>query len=230
MSRENPTWGAPRILSELSLLGYKVGERTVAKYMVRSKKPPSQTWKTFLNNHAHDIVAVDFFTVPTVTFRILFCFIVLRHDQRRVLHFNVTEHPTEQWTWQQIIEALPWDEAPPYLLRDRDTIYGASFRQRVKHLGMKEIVISRRSPWQSPYVERLIGSIRRECLDHVIVINESHLLRVLKSYFQYYHECRPHMSLGRNSPMPRAIEPAERGQVIAIPQVGGLHHRYARAA
>ena len=147
MSRENSLWGAPRILSELRLLGYNVSERTVAKYMVRSKKPPSQTWKTFLRNHAHDIVAIDFFTVPTVTFRVLFCFIVLHHDRRRVIHFNVTEHPTQQWTAQQIIEAFPWDEPTRYLIRDRDAVYGACLRSRIKNMGMKEVIISRRSPW-----------------------------------------------------------------------------------
>jgi putative transposase len=230
ISRENPLWGAPRILSELQLLGYTVSERTVAKYMVRSKKPPSQTWKTFLSNHAHDIVAIDFFTVPTATFRILFCFIVLRHDRRRVIHFNVTEYPTEQWTTQQLIEAFPWDEAPRYLLRDRDTIYGASLRYRIKNMGMKEVITSRRSPWQNPFVERLIGSIRRECLDHFIVLNQPHLHRILIEYLRYYHESRPHLSLDRNAPVPRQVEPANHGEVISIPQLGGLHHRYARAA
>ncbi len=150
MSRENPLWGAPRILSELRLLGYEVAERTVAKYIVRSKKPPSQTWKAFLNNHVPDIVAIDLFTVPTVTFRILFCFIVLRHDRRRVVHFNVTEHPSQQWTTQQIIDAFPYDEAPRYMIRDHDATYGQSFRHRIKHMGVRQVVIARRSPWQSP--------------------------------------------------------------------------------
>ena len=230
MSRDNPLWGAPRILSELQLLGYRVSERTVAKYLVPSKKPPSQTWKTFLKNHAHDIVAIDFFTVPTVTFRVLFCFIILRHDRRRVVYLNVTEHPTEQWTTQQLIESFPWDESSRYLLRDRDAIYGASFRHRIKNMGMKEVIISRRSPWQNPFIERLIGSIRRECMDHFIVLNEAHLLRILIEYLHYYHESRPHLSLDRNAPVPRHVEPPARGKMIAIPQVGGLHHRYARAA
>ena len=230
MSTENPLWGAPRILSELQLLGYEVAERTVAKYMARDEKPRSQTWRTFLDNHAQDIVAIDFFTVPTATFRVLYCFVVLRHARREVVHFNVTEHPTAAWTAQQIVEAFPWDEAPKYLLRDRDSIYGADFQKRIKSMGIEEVRTAFRSPWQSPYVERLIGSIRRECLDHVIVFNEAHLMRILKDYFTYYHESRAHLSLERNAPTPRDIESSEQGDVISIAQVGGLHHRYARAA
>jgi len=230
MSLENPTWGTPRIRSELRLLGYEASKATVDKYRVRHRKPPSQTWRTFLDNHVRDIVAVDFFTVPTATFRLLFCFIVLRHHRRMVIHFNVTAHPTAEWTAQQIVEAFPFDEVPRFLLRDRDSIYGEFFRQRVKHMGIEEVVTAPRSPWQSPYVERIIGSIRRECLDHVIVLNERHLRRILLSYFAYYHESRAHLSLDRNSPIPREIEPPERGKVIAIPQVGGLHHLYRRAA
>jgi transposase InsO family protein len=230
MCRQNPSWGAPRIHSELQLLGYDVSETTVDKYMVRHRKPPSQTWRTFLDNHVRDIVAVDFFTVPTATFRILFCFIVLRHHRRLVAHFNVTAHPTAEWTAQQIIEAFPEDQAPRFLIRDRDSIYGEFFRQRVKHMGIEEAVIAPRSPWQNPYVERLNGSIRRECLDHVIILNERHLRRILAAYFHYYHSSRAHLSLDRNSPIEREIEPPERGRVVAIPKVGGLHHRYARAA
>ena len=230
MSGENPLWGAPRILSELQLLGYSITERSVAKYMVRDRKPPSQTWKTFLDNHLQDIAAIDFFTVPTATFRVLYCFLVLRHDRRRVVQFNVTEHPTAIWTAQQLIEAFPWNEAPRYLIRDRDSIYGAAFRQRLKNMGIKQVVIAPRSPWQNPYVERMIGSIRRECLDHVIVFNEAHLILILSEYFAYYHESRPHLSLERNAPVPREVEPRERGKVIGIPLLGGLHHRYARAA
>jgi transposase InsO family protein len=199
MSRENPLWGAPRILSELKLLGYALAKSTVEKYMIRGMKPPSQTWKTFLDNHVVDIAAIDFFTVPTATFRMLFCFLVLGHDRRKVMHFNVTEHPTEQWTAQQIVEAFPYDEAPKYLIRDRDTIYGRSLQLRIKDMGIEEVIIARRSPWQNPYVERLIGSIRRECLDHTIVLNEAHLMRILTDYFAHYHESRPHQSLGDNA-------------------------------
>ena len=168
--------------------------------------------------------------IPIALYRLLYCLVVLRHARREVFPFNVTEHPMEQWTVQQIIEAFPWDEVPKYMIRDRDSIYGAEFRQRVKSMGIEHVPTAFRSPWQSPYVERLIGSIRRECLDHVIVFNESHLLRILKDYFTYYHESRPPLSLDRNAPTPRAIQSPEQGKVIAIPQVGGLHHRYARAA
>ncbi len=230
MSRENATWGAPRIHSELQLLGYTVAESTVAQYMIRHRKPPSQTWRTFLENHIGDIAAIDFLVVPTVRFQLLYCFIVLRHNRRRVAHFNVTAHPTARWTGQQIVEAFPWGEAPRFMIRDRDGIYGVDFRERVKHMGIEEVVITYRSPWQSPYVERLIGSIRRECLNHVIVFNEAHLIRILTAYFAYYHESRPHLSLERNAPVPRQVEPPSKGRIIAIPQVGGLHRRYTRAA
>lgn len=228
MSRENPTWGTPRIQSELHLLGYTVAESTVAKYMSHNRKPPSQTWRIFLDNHVRDIAAIDFFVVPTATFRILFCFVVLRHDRRRVVYCNVTAYPTAQWTAQQITEAFPFDEAPRFLIRDRDGIYGDAFRNRVRNMGIEEVVTAPRSPWQNPYAERVIGSIRRECLDHVIVLNEAHLRRILTSYFEYYHESRPHLSLDRNAPDPRQIESPDQGRVISIPQVGGLHHRYYR--
>jgi len=230
MARQNPLWGAPRIQSELALLGLMVAESTVSKYMGRARKPPSQTWRTFLENHVPDLVAIDFFVVATVSFRLLYCFLVLRHDRRRIVHFNVTPCPTARWTAQQVVEALPLDTAPRFLIRDHDGIYGQDFRKRMKPLGIEEVVIAFRSPWQSPYVVRLIGSIRRECLNHVIVFNEAHLLRVLTEYFAYYHEARSHLSLDRNAPVPRQVEPPSRGRVIAIPQVGGRHHRYTRAA
>ena len=230
MSKENPLWGTPRIRSELQLLGYEASKATVDKYRVRHRQPPSQTWRTFLDNHLTDIVAVDFFTVPTATFRILFCFIVLRHHRRMVVHFNVTANPTAQWTAQQVVEAFPHDTAPRYMIRDRDGIYGHQFKNRIKNMGIEEVVIAFRSPWQSPYVERIIGSIRRECLDHLIVLNEAHLRRILTSYFAYYHESRAHLSLECNAPVPRRVEHPSEGKVIAIPQVGGLHHRYRRAA
>ncbi|MFQ5494031.1 MAG: integrase core domain-containing protein [Phycisphaerae bacterium] len=230
MSSENSTWGVPRIQSELALLGHTVSEGTVRKYRIRKRTPPSQTWRTFLDNHLTDIVAVDFFTVPTATFRILFAFIVLRHDRRMLVHFNVTANPTAEWTAQQMVEAFPEDEAARFMIRDRDGIYGSVFQQRVRNMGIEEVVTAPRSPWQNPYVERIIGSIRRECLNHVIVLNDRHLRRILRSYFAYYHESRTHLSLNRNSPMAREIEPPERGRVVAIPQVGGLHHRYCRAA
>ena len=230
MSQENPTWGAPRIQSELALLGHDLAESTVAKYMFRTAKPPSQTWRTFLDNHVGDLVGIDFFTVPTATFRVLYCFIILGHARRRLIHFNVTTNPTAQWTARQITEAFPWDEAPEYLIRDRDGCYGTEFRDRVEKMGIEEVPTAPRSPWQNPYCERVIGSIRRECLDHVIVLNDRHLKRILSAYFDYYHNCRTHLSLDRNSPVPRKVEPPSRGHVISIPQVGGLHHRYSRAA
>ncbi len=203
MSRENPLWGTPRIRSELALLGYIVADSTIDKYRIRPKKPPSQTWGTFLDNHVKDIVAVDFFTVPTATFRILFTFVVLRHDRRHVVHFNVTAHPTAEWTAQQIVESFPFDEVPRFLIRDRDGIYGERFRERIANMDIEEVVI---------------------------VLNERHLRRILRSYFEYYHESRTHLSLGRNAPIPRETEPPSKGRVVAIPQVGGLHHRYRRAA
>jgi transposase InsO family protein len=230
MSREKATWGARRILSELLLLGHKVAESTVAKYMVRQPKPPSQTWRTFLENHAGQIAAVDFFTVPTVTFRVLYVFLVLRHDRRHVVHFNVTTPPTPQWTARQIVEAFPFEKAPRFLLRDRDGIHGQDFRDRIEHMGIEEVLIAFRSPWQSPYVERLVGSIRRESLDHVIVLNEDHLRNILAEYFRYYHEARAHLSLERNSPIPRVVCPPEQGKVVAQAYLGGLHHCYTRAA
>jgi putative transposase len=228
LCRENPTWGAPRIHSELELLGYKVSETTVDKYMIRHRKLPSQTWRTFLDNHLQDIVAVDFFTIPSATFRILFVFLVLRHDRRFVVHFNITANPTAEWTAQQIVEAFPYDDAPRFLLRDRDSIYGHQFKDRIKNMGIEGVVTAARSPWQNPYVERIVGTLRRECLNFVIVLNERHLRRILHSYLEYYHEHRTHLSLNRNSPIEREVR--EKGELISIPMVGGLHHRYRRAA
>ena len=230
MSQENPTWGAPRILSELLLLGHQVAESTVDKYMIRQPKPASQTWRTFLANHVGQIAAIDFFTMPTITFRVLYVFLVLRHDRRRVVHFNVTTNPTARWAAQQIVEAFPLEEAPRFLLRDRDSIYGEYFRDRVEHMRIEEVLIAPRSPWQNPYAERAIGSIRRECLDHLIVLNDEHLRRVLTEYFHYYHAARAHLSLERNSPIPRSVCPPEQGKVIARAYLGGLHHCYTRAA
>jgi len=230
MSRDNPTWGAPRIQDELALLGIYVAESTIRKYRVCRKKPPSQTWKTFIDNHIKDIAAIDFFTVHTINFRVLYCFIVLRHDRRKVIYFNVTMHPTAVWTAQQITEAFPFDTAPKYLIRDRDGTYGKYFNQRIKHMGIKEVLITPRSPWQNPFVERVIGSIRRDCLNNFIILNEAHLIRILTEYFDYYHTTRPHQSLDHNAPFPRTIEPPEQGRVIAEPILGGLHHRYRRAA
>jgi len=232
MSRENTTWGVPRIQSELRLLGYEVADSTVARYLAkRPRRPPSQTWRVFLKNHLHTTAACDFFVVPTVTFRLLYCFVVLAHERRRLVHLNVTFHPSAEWTAQQIVEAFPADGGEPrYLLRDRDSIYGDEFRRRVQRLGIEQVVTAQQSPWQNPYAERVIGSIRRECTDHLIVLGEDHLRRILLNYQTYYHEARTHLSLERNSPVPREPEPPSKGRVVAIPHLGGLHHRYLRAA
>jgi len=222
-------WGAPRIHGELLKLGIQVAPSTVGKYLRRRRNPPSQTWRTFLTNHRKQMASMDFFTVPTATFRVLFVFIVLSHDRRRVMHFNVTDHPSEEWTAQQIREAFPW-EAPKYLIRDRDAIFGGTVVALTKSMGIEEVVTAPRSPWQNPYVERLIGSIRRECLDHVIVWNEASLRRILRSYFHYYEKSRTHLALAKDTPEPRAVDRPEKGRIVAIPQVGGLHHRYERRA
>jgi hypothetical protein len=230
MSRANPTWGAPRILGELRKLGIHVAKSTVEKYRVRHRQPPSPTWRAFLNNHMKDLVALDFFTVPTVTCKVLFVLVILAHERRRIVHVNVTEHPTAAWTAQQVVDAFPWDTAPRYLLRDRDRIYADPFRQRVHHMGIEEVLIAPQSPWQNPYVERVIGSIRRDILDHVIVLHESHLRRLLTEYLTYYHRFRTHLSLAMDCPEPRAVEPPKAGEVVAVSEVGGLHHHYERRA
>jgi putative transposase len=228
MRRENPTWGAPRIHSELMKLGIQISEASVAKYMIRSRKPPSQTWRTFLDNHVSQLASVDFFTVHTVWFEVLFVFIVLVHDRRRIVHFNVTGHPTAEWTAQQLLEAFPFDTAPRYFLRDRDRTYGQEFRKQVSVMNIKEVLSAPRSPWQRAYVDRVIGSIRRECLDHLIVLNQESLRRTLRSYLSYYHRSRLHLSLERDSPESRPVQSI--GRVVAFPEVGGLHHRYERVA
>ena len=230
MSRENPLWGAPRIHGELLKLGFEVSEATVSKYMTRHPRPPSQTWRRFLKNHVGCLASIDFFVVPTATFTMLFAFIVLQHERRRIVHVGVTAHPTAAWVAQQIREAFPWDTAPRYMIRDRDSVYGAAFRLRLQAMGIEEVVTAPRSPWQSPFVERVIGSIRRECLDNVIVLNERHLRRILVSYLDYYHGSRTHLSLGKDTPDGRPVQPAGSGKVVAFPQVGGLHHHYERLA
>ncbi len=226
MSKANPFWGSPRIRNELNKIGISLAKSTIEKYMVKHRKPPSPTWKAFLDNHVRDLVSVDFFVVSTIRNTVLFAFLVLAHDRRRVIHFNVTQHPTAKWTAQQIVEAFPWDTTPRYLLRDRDSIYGIVFQDRVENMSIKEVKIAPRSPWQTPYVERLIGSIRRECLDHMIVLNEQHLKRLLTDYFSYYHRYRTHLSLDSDCPEPRPIHTQEMGKVFAFPEVRGLHHRY----
>ncbi len=184
----------------------------------------------FIDNHIKDIAAVDFFTVPTVTFRILYCFVVLRLDRRCVVHFNVTTNPMARWTAQQLVDAFPFNQAPRFLIRDRDGTYGHVVRERLRGMGIAEVLTAPRSPWQNGYAERLIGSIRRECLDHLIVLSERHLLRILGEYFEYYHRSRPHQSLDGNSPDPRDVESSDGRRVVGTAVLGGLHHTYHRAA
>ncbi len=228
LAAANPLWRAPRIHGELLKLGVTVSERTVSRVLRTIKRPPSQTWRTFLKNHIGEIVAVDFFTVPTIRLRVLFVFLVIEHQRRQVLHFGVTEHPTSDWTAQQMAEAFSERDAKRYIIRDRDAIYGDVFRRRIHSLAMKEVVTAARSPWRNAFAERLIGSIRRECLDHMVILNRRHLRRLLKSYFAYYHRSRTHLGLAKDAPAGRAVMP--RGKIIAFPEVGGLHHRYERRA
>jgi len=224
-SEANPLWGAPRIHGEWLKLGLDVSQATVAKYMRRRTRPPSQTWRTFLTNHVQQIAAADFFVVPTATCRLLFVLLVLAHARRRVLHIAVTDHPTAAWTAQQLRETFPWDEAPQYLVHDRDTAFHA-WATTAPAIGMDEVITAVRSPWQNAYAERLIGSIRRECLDHIIIGNERGLRRVLHAYVQYYLKSRTHLSLDKDAPVSRPVASPSDGEIVAIPQLGGLHHRY----
>ncbi len=226
----NPLWGAPRVLGELLKLGFDVSEATLSKYMIRRRGPPSQTWRAFLDNHAKELISLDFFTVPTATFRVLFVLLVLSNDRRRILHFNVTEHPTAAWIARQLVEACGLDETPCYLIRDRDGIYGKCFRRQAEVLGIEEMIIARQSPWQNPYAERVIGSIRRECLDHVIVLGPRHLKRIVSEYVNYYNGVRTHLSLYKDAPDRRPIQSPEQGRVVELKRVGGLHHEYVRMA
>ena len=212
------------------LLGHEVRETTVAKYMVRRRPSDRQvqSWRTFMANHMSVSAACDFFTVPSATFKVLYVFVVLSHDRRRILHVNVTRHPTSEWTAQQIREAFPCGEELHFLHRDRDSIYGDTFRRAVRSLGIEEVISTKKSPWQNCFVERVIGSIRRECTDHMIPMSERHLLRVLREYVAYYNGSRTHLSLEGNAPEPRRVERA--GDIVSEPVLGGLHHRYRRAA
>ena len=216
MSRENPLWGAPRIHGELLKLGIDIGETSVSKYIVHRRKPPSQTWRTFLANHLTSLVSVDFFTVPTIRFQILYVFLVLAHDRRRILHFGVTANPTAEWAAQQLRNAFPWDTAARYLLRDRDRIFGDEFAKQVRDMGIQEVLSAPRCPWQRAYVERVIGSIRRECLDHMMVFNEASLHQNVKAFVSYYHHTRTHLSLAKDTPETRAVQATELGGVVAI--------------
>lgn len=230
MAAANPLWGAPRIHGELLKLGFNLAERTVSRLMPRRRRPPSQTWRTFLQNHVGTIVSVDFCTVPTITGRVLFVLVILAHQRRRILHVNVTAHPTSAWTAQQLREALPWEVPARVLLHDRDAIFGGAFDAAATSLGLASVRTAPRSPWQNPYVERVIGSIRRECLNHVIVINERHLRQMLDRYVGYYQRARTHLGLAKDTPDARPVQPVGLGPIIAIAEVGGLHHRYERRA
>jgi len=229
MAKANPLWGAPKIHGELLKLGIEISERTVSSLIQHlRRKPPSQTWRTFIKNHMAEMVAIDFLVVPTIRFRMLYVFIILSHVHRRVVYFNVTAYLTAEWTAQQMIEAFPWDTSSRYLLRDRDGIYGKVFQHRVQSMGIEEFVTSYRSPWQNAYVERLNGSIRRECTDHMIVFSENHLRRGLQSYFEYYNNDRTHLGLDKETPLERQISnrATPSAKLIKLPRVGGLHHRY----
>jgi transposase InsO family protein len=226
MSLANHLWGAPRIHGELLKLGIEVAQSTVAKYMVKGGRGRSQTWKTFLHNHAAGIAAMDFLVVPTVGFKLLFVLVILRHQRRKLISLTVTINPTAEWIARQITDAFPWNEAPNYLIRDRDGSYGHAVMGRLAAMGIRDHPTAAQSPWQNGHAERLIGSIRRECLNHVVVFGEAHLRRILVAYVGYYNEDRTHLSLGKDSPAHRPIH--QYGQIAAWPILGGLHHQYCR--
>ena len=226
MSRANPLWGAPHIHGELLKLGFEIAQSTVARYMCRGPWPPSQGWRTFLKKHIDGIAAIDLFVLPTITFQILYCLIILRHGRRFWMSFGVTPNPTGEWIAHQVTEVFPWDSVPRYLIRDRDTSYRPVFVQRLHAMGIRDRPIAPRSPWQNAYVERLIGTIRRECLDHMIVFGEAHLRRILGRYAAYYNESRIHRALNKNAPVHRAVE--RLGAITSQPVLGGLHHQYCR--
>jgi transposase InsO family protein len=226
MSTENLLWGAPRIHGELLKLGFSVAQSSVAKYMVKRRGPPSQGWGTFLRNHAPDIAAMDFFVVPTIGFKLLYGFVIVRLDRRELVWINVTTNPTAEWVASQITEAFPWDGTPRYMIRDRDRIYGTVVTRRLRAMGIRDKPVAPASPWQNGYAERLIGSIRRECVDHIIVLGEEHLRRILKNYAAYYNSVRTHRSLHKDAPMYRPVQRS--GAISSQDILGGLHHQYVR--
>src|SRR5882724_4733730 len=226
MSTENLLWGAPRIHGELLKLGFEVAQSSVAKYMVKRRGPPSQGWRTFLHNHAPDIAGMDLFVVPTISFDLVYAFIIVRLGRRDLVWINVTANPTAEWIARQLTEAFPWDEAPRYLIRDRDRIYGSVVTRRLRAMGIRDKPTAPASPWQNGFAERLIGSIRRECVDHMIVLGEAHLRRILKSYADYYNGVRTHRSLSKDAPVSRPLQLT--GIIRSQPILGGLHHHYVR--
>ena len=226
MSIANPLWGAPRIHGELLKLGIDIGQTSVTKYMARRRGPPSQGWKTFLNNHADGIAAMDLFVVRTISFRLLYGLLIMGHGRRQILWFGVTSHPTAEWMANQLTEACGWEQAPRYLIRDRDRVFGELFVRRLRSMGIRDRPTSPRSPWQNGFAERLIGSIRRECLDHIVVFGERHLRHILLSHMKYYNEVRTHLSLEKDTPVSRAVE--RTGHILCRPVLGGLHHQYIR--
>jgi len=232
MARANLCWGAPRIHGELLKLGFAVAQSTVARYMPRRRRcPPSQSWRTFLNNHLSQAVGIDFFTIPSATFRVFYGFVVLDHRRRRIRHMNATEHPTAAWTRQQLLEAFPFDAPTRFLHRDRDSIFNGLVRQTIAALGIGEVLSAPKSPWQNPFAERVIGSLRRELLNHVIVLGEDHARQLLRTYRVYYNGAHTHLSLSKDSPDSREIDHPEHGTTVAaLPVLGGLHHRYRRRA
>jgi putative transposase len=231
MVTQNPGWGAPRIHGELLMLGFEVSEATISRWMKRAPKvpDPAKRWLAFLRNHREAIAALDFFTVPTLTFSVLYCFFIIGHDRRRILHCNVTRHPTSAWIAQQLRDAFPFESGPTFLVFDHDAKYGSAVPAGICSMGIRAVRTSIGCPWQNGVAERWVGSCRRELLDHIIAVNERHLKRLLSEYISYYHEDRTHLSLGKHTPGPR--NPSSlRGWVIARARLGGLHHRYDRAA
>jgi transposase InsO family protein len=228
ISGENPLWGAPRVHGELLKLGIEIAQSTVAKYMERRRGPPSQGWRTFLHNHTSHIAAIDLFVMPTIGFKLLYGLAILNLRRRRLVLTNVTANPTAEWIARQITEAFPWDQAPRYLIRDRDSSYGAIVTCRLQAMGIRDRPVAPRSPWQNGHVERLIGSIRRECLDHVVVFGEAHLRRILAAYAAYYNGVRTHLALGKDAPLGRPVQSL--GRIVSVPILGGLHHHYVRTA
>ena len=226
MNIENPLWGAPRIHGELLKLGFDIAQSSVAKYMVKQRGPASQGWRTFLRNHAPDIAAMHLFVAPTIGFDLLYAFVIVRLDRRDLVWISVTTNPTAEWVARQITEASPWNEAPRYMIRDRDRIYGTIVTRRLRAMGIRDKPTAPVSPWQNGYAERLIGSIRRECLDHVIVFGEAHLRRVLRAYARYYNDIRTHRSLDKDAPVSRPVQRI--GSIKSRAVLGGLHHHYVR--